>query len=165
MMMEWGLKIADKMALPVFVESTEDGEQFYRKNDFDVIETLQLDAPIANQSPEFEQVRAKLMPVPYFVMARPLGGKKADTNALKPSNGVKQTNGARAVTTENVISSASFSDFQFLNCSFANCHFDNCSITNGSIFIESKTPVKVEVSATIGHATSENGQHTNGISV
>jgi hypothetical protein len=75
MMMEWGLKVADKMNLPAFVESTLEARKFYEKNGFDVIDNLELDAPIPNQSDKFEQLRAQLMPVPYVVMTRPLEGK------------------------------------------------------------------------------------------
>jgi hypothetical protein len=155
MMMEWGLKVADKMALPVFVESTEDGEKFYEKNDFKVIESLILDASIPNQGREFEQVRKRLMPVPYFVMARPLGGKSGPIHDTKHPNGIKQINGAGPAKATSTVSNGSYSQVQFIDCSFTNCHFNNCSISNGKILIRGVVPVTQDPSSTGGHDASK----------
>jgi hypothetical protein len=136
MMMTWGLKIAERMSLPVFVESTTDAQNFYEKNDFKVIEAAELDAPISNQGSEYEQVRAQLMPVPYLVMARRLGGKGVITDEIKPVIWGNATNDARETTCLHATTSASFLNSQFLGCSFVNCRFENCSIENGRIFTQ-----------------------------
>ena len=126
MMMEWGLRMADKMALPVFVESTIDGEKFYQKNGFHLLKHLSLDAPIPNEGPEFEDIRARLMPVRYSVMTRPLGTKASHINGTQFASGTHRA-------TTRMSSEASSSNLQFLNCSFDSCQFKNCSITNGRI--------------------------------
>jgi hypothetical protein len=133
MMMRWGLEVADRMSLPVFVESTIDGEKFYKKHDFSIIEALELDARIPNQGSEYEQVRAQYMPVPYFVMARPLGGKKVITDEVRPVNWGDATNGAKYSTSLCATTNSSFTDSQFLGCSFIRCRFENCSIEKGRI--------------------------------
>lgn len=76
-MMKWGLKKADEMSLETFVESTQDGEGFYKAHGFEVIDSILLDADIPNPSEEFTALRKKLLPVPGFMMFRPVGGKTA----------------------------------------------------------------------------------------
>jgi hypothetical protein len=77
-MMKWGLAVTKDMNLPVFVESTLDGEEFYKAHGFTTIEELHLDAPIPDQGPEFEEVRKSLLPMSGFVMGRPLEVKASN---------------------------------------------------------------------------------------
>jgi GNAT superfamily N-acetyltransferase len=76
LLMEWGIKKADELGLPSYIEATDIGLKLYEANGFKVEGELDLDASTENPSAEFTQLREKLgCPIHGWFMRRPKYGK------------------------------------------------------------------------------------------
>lgn len=81
LLMEWGCKVADEMALEAFVESTKDGRELYKSNGFVPVRTYCFDVQPSTdeegKDAEWLKVKNQIEPVPYpvAIMWRPKGGE------------------------------------------------------------------------------------------
>lgn len=72
--MEWGVKKADELGLPAYIEASDHGLELYKACGFKVKGDVDLDATAKNPSEEFNQIRQKLgLPIhgvsmPYSVL-------------------------------------------------------------------------------------------------
>ena len=86
LMIEWGLKKADEMGVETWVESTQDGKDFYKRHGFTHVEYLVLDPPVEpvdNGIPGLVELKGKLhkkriLPFHLDIMKRTAGGKKVN---------------------------------------------------------------------------------------
>ncbi|KAB8300518.1 hypothetical protein EYC80_000680 [Monilinia laxa] len=90
LMMEWGCKIADKMGLETFVESTDDGRELYKAHGFVIVRHFFLYVPSAPKvdEEEFAKLKEVIAPEPYrvWLMWRPNGGKFEEGKTIKISS-------------------------------------------------------------------------------
>ena len=78
MMMNWGLKIADRKGFITWVESTQDGKGFYEASGFELLKPLSLDVDVAGARKGYLVEREKLqLPMGGWILSRPPGGEKA----------------------------------------------------------------------------------------
>lgn len=76
LLMEWGIKKADELGLPSYIEATDIGLKLYEAYGFKVEGELDLDATTENPSEEFTKLREKLgCPIHGWFMRRPKYGK------------------------------------------------------------------------------------------
>lgn len=77
LLIEWGCKLADKMELEGFVESTEDGRPLYEAFGFVVVDHFYLDPDVSGPSVEWKTLKKEIFPEPFRIwfMWRPKGGK------------------------------------------------------------------------------------------
>jgi hypothetical protein len=75
-MMEWGIKKADELGLPAYVEATDNGYELYKEYGFKVESEMSLDATMETPSEGFTKVREELgCPIHGWFMRRPKDGK------------------------------------------------------------------------------------------
>ncbi|PQE29146.1 hypothetical protein CJF30_00004173 [Rutstroemia sp. NJR-2017a BBW] len=77
---DWGCKLADKMGLEAFVESTDTGKKLYEAHDFVAVRPFFLDfppIPDGQDTTEWNQLKKTVAPEPArtWLMWRPKGGK------------------------------------------------------------------------------------------
>jgi GNAT superfamily N-acetyltransferase len=76
LLMEWGIRKADKLGLASYIEATDIGLTLYEAHGFKVEGDIDLDATTENPSEEFIQLREKLgCPIHGWFMRRPKHGK------------------------------------------------------------------------------------------
>jgi len=79
LLLEWGCKIADEKRLESFVESTDDGRDFYKAHGFVIVRDFFLDPEPSeeNEDSKWFELKKKIAPKPYRVglMWRPVGGE------------------------------------------------------------------------------------------
>jgi GNAT superfamily N-acetyltransferase len=76
LLMEWGIKKADELGLPSYIEATDIGLRLYEASGFKVEGDIDLDATAENPSEEFTRLREKLRcPIHGWFMRRPKHGK------------------------------------------------------------------------------------------
>jgi GNAT superfamily N-acetyltransferase len=76
LLMEWGIKKADELGLPSYIEATDIGLRLYEASGFRVEGEIDLDATAENPSEEFTRLREKLgCPIHGWFMRRPKHGK------------------------------------------------------------------------------------------
>ena len=80
LIMEWGTKLADKLNLESFVESTDDGCALYKAHGFVVVDHILLDPEVKRPSEEWKRLKKEVAPRPFPIvfMWRPKGGKFED---------------------------------------------------------------------------------------
>ena len=85
LMIKWGLQKADEMGLETWVESSQDGIDFYKANGFQHVEDEILD-PVVEDSDTPDLVKVKetwrkkrLIPFRVGIMMRPVGGKEVES--------------------------------------------------------------------------------------
>jgi hypothetical protein len=70
--MEWGIRKADELGLPSYIEATDIGLKLYEKYGFKVEGDIDLDATTEDPSEEFTEFREKLgCPIHGWFMRRP----------------------------------------------------------------------------------------------
>jgi len=75
LMMEWGVKEADRMGLESFVEASAEGKCLYEKWGFLHFDTLSVNTKIhSHPSAEWQRLERELSPSPQYLMWRPMGG-------------------------------------------------------------------------------------------
>jgi hypothetical protein len=77
---DWGCKLADKMGLEAFVESTDTGKKLYEAHDFVAVRPFFLGfppIPDGQDTTEWNQLKKTVAPEPArtWLMWRPKGGK------------------------------------------------------------------------------------------
>jgi len=60
LLMDWGVKKADELGLPAYIEATDEGLELYKAYGFKVKDNVDLDATSENPSEEFTKIRQKL---------------------------------------------------------------------------------------------------------
>jgi hypothetical protein len=77
--MEWGIKKADELGLPSYIEARDIGRGFYEAFGFKVEGDIDLDATKENPSEEFIRERERLgCPIHGWFMRRPTYGKEEE---------------------------------------------------------------------------------------
>ncbi|CAI6093881.1 unnamed protein product [Clonostachys chloroleuca] len=83
--LQWGIDKADELGLEIFLEATPSGKLFYEANGFIVIEEFIVAPTTENRDDKWKEMEEKTsVPVTFWLMHRPLGGKHDKQKQVRP---------------------------------------------------------------------------------
>lgn len=82
--LEWGTKKAEELGVEMWLDATIHGVPLYKKHGFEVVSENNLNPQTETPDDEWRKIKEELMPMNFWVMWRPVGGKYEDGKTIRP---------------------------------------------------------------------------------